>query len=128
MINHGYHMGANGVEITLDIEKYGELVERDKMAINLFFTEVYPDKIPNVKDKNKIKKIMQSKEDWEARESLRFGKSIKRGFAKIKIKCRQCSQKIKTATLKTLDTVRVSKRCRQDENGYTPKPLILLNF
>ncbi|WP_173303749.1 virulence-associated E family protein [Streptococcus sp. 1290] len=84
MINHGYHMGANGVEITLDIEKYGELVERDKMAINLFFTEVYPDKIPNVKDKNKIKKIMQSKEDWEARESLRFGKSIKRGFAKIK--------------------------------------------
>ncbi|TMR85669.1 virulence-associated E family protein [Streptococcus pseudopneumoniae] len=64
MINHGYHMGANGVEITLDIEKYGELVERDKMAINLFFTEVYPDKIPNVKDKNKIKKIMQSKEDW----------------------------------------------------------------
>ncbi|HHD9339558.1 TPA: virulence-associated E family protein [Streptococcus pneumoniae] len=86
MINHGYHMGANGVEITLDIEKYGELVERDKMAINLFFTEVYPDKIPNVKDKNKIKKIMQSKEDWEARESLRFGKSIKRGFAKIKNK------------------------------------------
>lgn len=84
MINHGYHMGANGVEITLDIEKYGELVERDKMAINLFFTEVYPDKIPNVKDKNKIKKIMQSKEDWEARESLRFGKSIKRGFTKIK--------------------------------------------
>lgn len=84
MINHGYHMGANGVEITLDIEKYGELVERDKMAINLFFAEVYPDKIPNVKDKNKIKKIMQSKEDWEARESLRFGKSIKRGFAKIK--------------------------------------------
>ncbi|WP_172931282.1 virulence-associated E family protein [Streptococcus sp. 10824] len=84
MINHGYHMGANGVEITLDIEKYGELVERDKMAINLFFTEVYPDKIPNVKDKNKIKKIMQNKEDWEARESLRFGKSIKRGFAKIK--------------------------------------------
>lgn len=84
MINHGYHMGANGVEITLDIEKYGELVERDKMAINLFFTEVYPDKIPNVKDKNKIKKIMQTKEDWEARESLRFGKSIKRGFAKIK--------------------------------------------
>ncbi|WP_249275719.1 hypothetical protein [Streptococcus pseudopneumoniae] len=77
-------MGANGVEITLDIEKYGELVERDKMAINLFFTEVYPDKIPNVKDKNKIKKIMQNKEDWEARESLRFGKSIKRGFAKIK--------------------------------------------
>lgn len=84
MINHGYHMGANGVEITLDIEKYGELVERDKMAINLFFTEVYPDKIPNVKDKNKIKKIMQNKEGWEARESLRFGKSIKRGFAKIK--------------------------------------------
>ncbi|MBF9649515.1 virulence-associated E family protein [Streptococcus pseudopneumoniae] len=84
MINHGYHMGANGVEITLDIEKYGELVERDKMAINLFFTEVYSDKIPNVKDKNKIKKIMQNKEDWEARESLRFGKSIKRGFAKIK--------------------------------------------
>lgn len=57
MINHGYHMGANGTEITLDIGKYGELVERDKIAINLFFTEVYLDKIPSSKDKNKIKKI-----------------------------------------------------------------------
>ena len=84
MLNHGYHMGANGVEIPLDTERYGELVERDKVAVNLFFTEVYLDNSPNPKDKNKVKKIMQNKDGWEARESLRFGKSIKRGFAKIK--------------------------------------------
>ena len=84
ILNHGYNMGANGVEIPLDTDKYGELVERDKVAVNLFFTEVYLDNSPNPKDKNKVKKIMQNKEGWESRESLRFGKSIKRGFAKIK--------------------------------------------
>ncbi len=84
MMNHGYHMGTNGVEIHLDTEKYGELVERDKVVVNLFFSEVYLNNSPNPKDKNKVKKIMQNKEGWEYRESLRFGKSVKRGFAKIK--------------------------------------------
>ena len=84
MMNHGYHMGANGVEIPLDTEKYGELVERDKLAVNIFFSEVYLNNSPNPKDKNKIKKFMQNKEGWESRDSLRFGKSVKRGFAKIK--------------------------------------------
>ena len=84
MMNHGYHMGANGVEIHLDTEKYGELVERDKLAVNIFFSEVYLNNSPNPKDKNKVKKFMQNKEGWEYRESLRFGKSVKRGFAKIK--------------------------------------------
>ena len=84
MINYGYHVGSNGTEIPLDTEKYGELVERDKVAVNLFFSEVYLDRIPNTKEKNKVKKIMQNKDDWEYRESLRFGKSIKRGFAKTK--------------------------------------------
>ena len=84
MMNHGYHMGANGVEIPLDTEKYGELVERDKLAVNIFFSEVYLNNSPNPKDKNKVKKFMQNKDGWESRDSLRFGKSIKRGFAKIK--------------------------------------------
>ena len=84
MMNNGYHIGSNGIEISLDTDKYGELVERDKVAVNLFFTEVYLNNSPNPKDKNKVKKIMQNKDGWEARESLRFGKSIKRGFAKIK--------------------------------------------
>ena len=84
MINYGYHVGSNGTEIPLDTDKYGELVERDKVAVNLFFSEVYLDRIPNTKEKNKVKKIMQNKDDWEYRESLRFGKRIKRGFAKTK--------------------------------------------
>lgn len=84
MMNHGYHMGANGVEIPLDTEKYGELVERDKLAVNIFFSEAYLNNSPNPKDKNKVKKFMQNKEGWESRDSLRFGKSVKRGFAKIK--------------------------------------------
>lgn len=84
MMNHGYHMGANGVEIPLDTEKYGELVERDKLAVNIFFSEVYLNNSPNPKDKNKVKKIMQNKDGWESRKSLRFGKTIKRGFSKIK--------------------------------------------
>ena len=84
MMNHGYHMGANGVEIHLDTEKYGELVERDKLAVNIFFSEVYLNNSPNPKDKNKVKKIMQNKDGWESRKSLRFGKTIKRGFSKIK--------------------------------------------
>ena len=84
MMNHGYHMGANGVEIPLDTEKYGELVERDKLAVNIFFSEVYLNNSPNPKDKNKVKKFMQNKDGWESRKSLRFGKTIKRGFSKIK--------------------------------------------
>ncbi len=84
MMNHSYHMGANGVEIPLDTEKYGELVERDKLAVNIFFSEVYLNNSPNPKDKNKVKKFMQNKDGWESRDSLRFGKSVKRGFAKIK--------------------------------------------
>lgn len=84
MINYGYHVGSNGTEIPLDTDKYGELVERDKVAVNLFFSEVYLDRIPNTKEKNKVKKIMQNKEGWEPRKSLRFGKTIKRGFSKIK--------------------------------------------
>ena len=84
MMNHGYHIGANGAEIHLDTEKYGELVERDKLAVNIFFSEVYLNNSPNPKDKNKVKKIMQNKDGWESRKSLRFGKTIKRGFSKIK--------------------------------------------
>lgn len=84
MMNHGYHMGANGVEIPLDTEKYGELVERDKLAVNIFFSEVYLNNSPNPKDKNKVKKFMQNKDGWESRDSLRFGKSVRRGFTKIK--------------------------------------------
>lgn len=83
MMNNGYHVGSNGKEIPLDTDKYGELVERDKVAVNLFFSEVYLNNSPNPKDKNKVKKIMQNKEGWESRKSLRFGKTIKRGFAKI---------------------------------------------
>ena len=84
MMNHGYHIGANGAEIPLDTEKYGELVERDKLAVNIFFSEAYLNNSPNPKDKNKVKKFMQNKEGWESRKSLRFGKTIKRGFSKIK--------------------------------------------
>ena len=83
MMNNGYHVGSNGKEIPLDTDKYGELVERDKVAVNLFFSEVYLNNSPNPKDKKKVKKIMQNKEGWESRKSLRFGKTIKRGFAKI---------------------------------------------
>ena len=84
MMNNGYHVGSNGIEISLDTDKYGELVERDKVSINLFFSEAYLNNTPNSKDKNKVKKIMQNKEGWEPRKSLRFGKTIKRGFSKIK--------------------------------------------
>lgn len=84
MMNNGYHVGSNGIEISLDTDKYGELVERDKVSINLFFSEAYLNNTPNSKDKNKVKKFMQNKEGWESRDSLRFGKSVKRGFAKIK--------------------------------------------
>lgn len=75
MMNHGYHMGANGVEIHLDTEKYGELVERDKVVVNLFFSEVYLNNSPNPKDKNKVKKIMQNKEGWKCKESLSLVKA-----------------------------------------------------
>lgn len=85
MMNNGYHVGSNGIEISLDTDKYGELVERDKVSINLFFSEAYLNNTPNPKDKNKVKKIMQNKEGWEPRKSLRFGKTIKRGFSKIKV-------------------------------------------
>lgn len=84
MINYGYLMGSNGVEDTLDTKKYGELVERDKVAINLFFQEVYPDDKQKQKEKSKAKKYMQNKDGWKRKDSLRFGKSIKRGYAKTK--------------------------------------------
>ena len=48
---------VGGETVELDTDTYGELVERDKMTINLFFQEVYlTDKAPP-KDKAKVKKV-----------------------------------------------------------------------
>ena len=84
MMNEGYFRNSKGGTVELDTDKYGELVERDKMTINLFFQEVYlTDKAPP-KDKAKVKKYMQNKEEWEHKRSLKFGKSVKPGYSKPK--------------------------------------------
>mgnify|MGYP000845777014 FL=1 len=84
MMNEGYFRNSKGGTVELDTDKYGELVERDKMTINLFFQEVYlTDKAPP-KDKAKVKKYMQNKEGWEHKRSLKFGKSVKPGYSKPK--------------------------------------------
>ena len=84
MMNEGYFRNSKGGTVELDTDKYGELVERDKMTINLFFQEVYlTDKAPP-KDKAKVKKYMQNKEGWEHKRSLKFGKSVKPGYSKHK--------------------------------------------
>lgn len=84
MMNEGYFRNSKGGTVELDTDKYGELVERDKMTINLFFQEVYlTDKTPP-KDKAKVKQYMQNKEGWEHKRSLKFGKSVKPGYSKHK--------------------------------------------
>ena len=84
MMNEGYFRNSKGGTVELDTDKYGELVERDKMTINLFFQEVYlTDKAPP-KDKAKVKMYMQNKEGWEHKRSLKFGKSVKPGYSKPK--------------------------------------------
>ena len=84
MMNEGYFRNSKGGTVELDTDKYGELVERDKMTINLFFQEVYlTDKAPP-KDKAKVKQYMQNKEGWEHKRSLKFGKSVKPGYSKHK--------------------------------------------
>ena len=84
MMNEGYFRNSKGGTVELDTDTYGELVERDKMTINLFFQEVYlTDKAPP-KDKAKVKKYMQNKEGWEHKRSLKFGKSVKPGYSKPK--------------------------------------------
>ena len=84
MMNEGYFRNSKGGTVELDTGTYGELVERDKMTINLFFQEVYlTDKAPP-KDKAKVKKYMQNKEGWEHKRSLKFGKSVKPGYSKPK--------------------------------------------
>ena len=82
MMNEGYYRNNRGGTVELDTDTYGELVDRDKMTINLFFQEVYlTDKVPP-KDKAKVKKYMQNRDGWEHRRSTRFGKSIKPAYVK----------------------------------------------
>ena len=82
MMNEGYFRNSRGETVELDTATYGELVDRDKMTINLFFQEVYlTDKVPP-KDKAKVKKFMQNRDGWEHRRSTRFGKSIKPAYVK----------------------------------------------
>lgn len=82
MMNEGYFRNSEGGTAELDTDKYGELVDRSKMTINLFFQEVYlTDNIPP-KDKAKVKKFMQNRDGWEHRRSTRFGKSIKPAYVK----------------------------------------------
>lgn len=84
MMNEGYYRNNRGGTVELDTDTYGELVGRDKMTINLFFQEVYlTDKVPP-KDKAKVKKYMQNKEGWEHKRSLKFGKSVKPGYSRLK--------------------------------------------
>ena len=84
MMNEGYFRNSKGGTVELNTDTYGELIERDKMTINLFFQEVYlTDKAPP-KDKAKVKKYMQNKEGWEHKRSLKFGKSVKPGYSKPK--------------------------------------------
>ena len=82
MMNEGYYRNNRGGTVELDTDTYGELVDRDKMTINLFFQEVYlTDKVPP-KDKAKVKKYMQNRDGWEHRRSTRFGKSVKSAYVK----------------------------------------------
>lgn len=82
MMNEGYFRNSEGGTAELDTDKYGELVARSKMTINLFFQEVYlTDNVPP-KDKAKVKKFMQNRDDWEHKRSTRFGKSIKPAYVK----------------------------------------------
>lgn len=82
MMNEGYYRNNRGGTVELDTDTYGELVDRDKMTINLFFQELYlTDKAPP-KDKAKVKKYMQNRDGWEHRRSTRFGKSIKPAYVK----------------------------------------------
>ena len=63
MMNEGYFRNSKGGTVELDTDKYGELVERDKMTINLFFQEVYlTDKAPP-RIKQRLKSICKIKRD-----------------------------------------------------------------
>lgn len=76
MLEYGEYLGDD-----YDPEKHGELVERDKVNINLYFQEVREER-PSPKQKKKIRLAMQNEEGWHYKKSVKFGKSVKAGYTK----------------------------------------------
>ena len=60
----------------------GELVERDRLTVNLFFQEVYLNDNPTPKQKAKIRMALQNQQDWQYKKGIKFGKLNTSGFFK----------------------------------------------
>lgn len=81
ILTNGIWLNGNGEEEKLD-EKYGELVERDRLTVNLFFQEVYLNDNPTPKQKAKIRMALQNQQDWQYKKGIKFGKVNTSGFFK----------------------------------------------
>ena len=81
ILNNGMWLNGNGEEEKLD-EKYGKLVERDRLTVNLFFQEVYLNDSPTQKQKAKIRMALQNQQEWQYKKGIKFGKVTTSGFLK----------------------------------------------
>lgn len=81
ILTNGIWLNGNGEEEKLD-EKYGKLVERDRLTVNLFFQEVYLNDNPTPKQKAKIRMALQNQQDWQYKKGIKFGKVNTSGFFK----------------------------------------------
>ena len=81
ILTNGIWINGNGEEEKLD-EKYGKLVERDRLTVNLFFQEVYLNDNPTPKQKAKIRMALQNQQEWEYKKGIKFGKVNTSGFFK----------------------------------------------
>lgn len=81
ILTNGIWLNGNGEEEKLD-EKYGKLVERDRLTVNLFFQEVYLNDSPTQKQKAKIRMALQNQQEWQYKKGIKFGKVATSGFFK----------------------------------------------
>lgn len=81
ILTNGIWLNGNGEEEKLD-EKYGKLVERDRLTVNLFFQEVYLNDSPTQKQKAKIRMALQNQQEWQYKKGIKFGKVTTSGFFK----------------------------------------------
>lgn len=78
MLNYGELINGE-----YDPERHGELIERDRVNINLYFQEIKEER-PSPKQKKKIKMALQNLDGWEYTKAVKFGKSAKSGYKKQK--------------------------------------------
>ena len=81
ILTNGIWLNGNGEEEKLD-EKYGKLVERVRLTVNLFFQEVYLNDSPTQKQKAKIRMALQNQQEWQYKKGIKFGKVTTSGFFK----------------------------------------------